>query len=192
MADPAPAECGVLDLGFARIRCNACAHEYLLAFSCKCREFFPNCHAKRLAIWAQWLNATLLAPVSQLHLHLLITDGGFQPDGTFVLWPAHDTARLTEAFRRAVLLLFARLAPILDRPRLSFLSRCGVGRKRTSGGTGGGQGRRCRWPPFRSVVDPAKEAGGRLRALAAEPPGSSCTYPGPRANARRAACARSR
>ena len=44
------------------------------------------------------------------HLHLLVTDGGFRPDGTFVTWPAHDTARLTEAFRRAVLRLFVRLA----------------------------------------------------------------------------------
>ena len=43
------------------------------------------------------------------HLHLLVTDGGFRPDGTFVSWPAHDTARLTEAFRRAVLRLFVRL-----------------------------------------------------------------------------------
>ncbi len=42
------------------------------------------------------------------HLHLLVTDGGFRPDGTFVTWPAHDTARLTEAFRRAVLRLFVR------------------------------------------------------------------------------------
>jgi Putative transposase len=47
------------------------------------------------------------------HLHLLVTDGGFRPDGTFVAWPAHDTARLTEAFRRAVLRLFVRLA-LLD------------------------------------------------------------------------------
>ncbi|MFN7529935.1 MAG: transposase, partial [Gemmatimonas sp.] len=38
-----------------------------------------------------------------------MTDGGFRPDGTFVSWPAHDTARLTEAFRRAVLRLFVRL-----------------------------------------------------------------------------------
>jgi hypothetical protein len=38
------------------------------------------------------------------------TDGGFRPDGTFVSWPAHDTARVTEAFRRAVLRLFVRLA----------------------------------------------------------------------------------
>ena len=43
------------------------------------------------------------------HLHLLVTDGGFRPDGTFVAWPVHDTERLTEAFRRAVLRLFVRL-----------------------------------------------------------------------------------
>ena len=43
------------------------------------------------------------------HRHLLVTDGGFRPDGTFVAWPVHDTARLTEAFRRAVLRLFVRL-----------------------------------------------------------------------------------
>ena len=56
--------CGVLEHGFApRIRCDACAHEYLLAFSCKCRYFCPSCHAKRLAIWTQWLDTTLLAPV---------------------------------------------------------------------------------------------------------------------------------
>ena len=43
------------------------------------------------------------------HRHRLVTDGGFRPDGTFVTWPVHDTARLTEAFRRAVLRLFVRL-----------------------------------------------------------------------------------
>lgn len=165
--------CGVLEHGFARIRCDACTHEYLLAFSCKCRYFCPSCHAKRLAIWTQWLDTTLLAPVPHRqvvltipkrlrahclyrrrllgeisrvaartvtaairtltgerdlavgivaclqthgsranwhpHLHLLVTDGGFRPEGTFVSWPAHDTARLTEAFRRAVLRLFVRL-----------------------------------------------------------------------------------
>ncbi len=165
--------CGVLEHGFARIRCDDCAHEYLLAFSCKCRYFCPSCHAKRLAIWTQWLDATLLAPVPHRqvvltipkrlrayclyrrrllgeiarvaartvtaairtlpgerdlavgivaclqthgsranwhpHLHLLVTDGGFRPDGMFVSWPVHDTARLTEAFRRAVLRVFVRL-----------------------------------------------------------------------------------
>jgi hypothetical protein len=29
--------CGLLEHGFARIRCDACAHEYLLAFSCRPR-----------------------------------------------------------------------------------------------------------------------------------------------------------
>jgi len=165
--------CGILEHGFARIRCDACAHEYLLAFSCKGRYFCPSCHAKRLAIWAQWLDTTLLAPVPHRqvvltipkrlrayclyrrrllgeiarvaartltgairtltgepdlaigivaclqthgsranwhpHLHLLVTDGGFRPDGTFVSWAAHDTARLTEALRRAVLRLFVRV-----------------------------------------------------------------------------------
>ena len=48
------------------------------------------------------------------HLHLLVTDGGFRPDGTFVSWSAQDTARLTEAFRRAVLRLFVRRARSTD------------------------------------------------------------------------------
>ena len=138
----------------------------------KLPKLVGSCDAKRLAIWAQWLDTTLLAPVPHRHvvlaipkrlrayrlyrrrllgdiarvaactitaairtlmgeqdlsvgivaclqthgsranwdphLHLLVTDGGFRPDGTFA-WPAHDTARLTEAFRRAVLRLFVRL-----------------------------------------------------------------------------------
>lgn len=39
---------------------------------------------------------------------MLVTDGGFRADGTFVPWPAHDSTALTEAFRRAVLRLFVR------------------------------------------------------------------------------------
>jgi putative transposase len=42
------------------------------------------------------------------HLHLLVTDGGFRPDGTFVHLPLHDVAILTEAFRRAVLKMFVK------------------------------------------------------------------------------------
>lgn len=164
---------GIVDHGFARIRCHACTHEYLLAFSCKYRYFCPSCHAKRLAIWTEWLDTSLLAPVPHRqvvltipkrlreyclyrrrllgeiarvaactvtaairtptgerdlavgivaclqthgsranwapHLHLPVTDSGFRPAGTFVAWPVHDTARLTEAFHRAVLRLFVRL-----------------------------------------------------------------------------------
>ena len=32
-------DCGNLERGFARIRCDECHHEYLLAFSCKSRWF---------------------------------------------------------------------------------------------------------------------------------------------------------
>ena len=164
--------CGVLEHGFARVHCDACAHEYLLAFSCKARYFCPSCHAKRLALWTLWLEETLLASVPHRqvvltipkrlrtwclyrrallgdlarvaartvtdavrmlrasaisrvgvvaciqthgslanwhpHIHPLVTDGGFRADGMSFPWPAHDTAGLTEAFRRAVLRLFVR------------------------------------------------------------------------------------
>jgi hypothetical protein len=53
-------ECGVLDHGLARVRCGACTHEYLLAFSCKTRYFCPSCHAKRLGLWTLWLEDSLL------------------------------------------------------------------------------------------------------------------------------------
>jgi len=166
--------CGVLEHGFARIRCDACAHNTCsrspASASTSARAALP----KRLAIWTQWLDTTLLAPVPHRpvvltipkrvrasclyrrrllgeiarvvartvtaairtltgergltigivaylqthgsranwhpHLHLLVTDGGFRPDGTFVSWPVHDTARLTEAFHRTVLRRFVRLA----------------------------------------------------------------------------------
>jgi hypothetical protein len=173
--------CGILEHGFARVRCGSCAHEYLLAFSCKCRYFCPSCHAKRLAVWGLWLEETLLAPVPHRqvvltipkrlrayclcrrsllgeiarvaartvtaairatsgeralsvgiigclqthgsranwhpHIHMIVTDGGFRADGTFVHWPTHDPERLAEAFRRAVLRLFVRRELLCrDRP----------------------------------------------------------------------------
>ncbi len=141
--------CGILEHGFARVRCGACKHEYLLAFSCKCRYFCPSCHAKRLALWSLWLEESLLAVPKRLrpyplynrallgdlsrvsartitafirttvgepglavgivasiqthgslanwhpHLHLLVTDGGFRPDGTFVHFRYDEDARNT-------------------------------------------------------------------------------------------------
>ena len=36
-------ECGDPHFGFARVKCEECNHEYLLAFSCKCRHFCPAC-----------------------------------------------------------------------------------------------------------------------------------------------------
>ncbi len=40
-------DCGIWDNGFARIRCDACRHEMLVAFSCKQRGLCPSCSAKR-------------------------------------------------------------------------------------------------------------------------------------------------
>lgn len=42
-------ECGILAHGFLRVRCADCAHEKLVAFSCKRRGFDPSCGARRMA-----------------------------------------------------------------------------------------------------------------------------------------------
>jgi ribosomal protein S27E len=42
-------ECGILAHGFVRLRCPECAHEKLVAFSCKRRGFCPSCGARRMA-----------------------------------------------------------------------------------------------------------------------------------------------
>ena len=63
-------ECGVLAHGFVRLRCADCAHEKLVAFSCKRRGFCPSCGARRMSETAahlvgeerpfvQWTNAAL-------------------------------------------------------------------------------------------------------------------------------------
>ena len=58
-------DCGNLDRGFARLRCDHCQHEYLLAFSCKSRWFCPTRHWKisehrRLyKTGAGWLNQSV-------------------------------------------------------------------------------------------------------------------------------------
>ena len=41
--------CGILAHGFARLRCDACAQERLLAFSCKGRGVCPSCTTRRMA-----------------------------------------------------------------------------------------------------------------------------------------------
>jgi len=43
-------ECGVLAHGFARVRCESCRDELLVAFSCKGRGVCPSCNAKRAQV----------------------------------------------------------------------------------------------------------------------------------------------
>ncbi len=53
-------DCGHLHFGFARVKCEDCGHEYLLAFSCKRRHFCPSCHQKRVVEFGEWLCAEVL------------------------------------------------------------------------------------------------------------------------------------
>ena len=66
-------ECGDLESGFARIRCDHCEHEYLLAFSCKSRWFCPSCHQKNVQTTARFILEHVLAAVPHRHYVLAIT-----------------------------------------------------------------------------------------------------------------------
>ena len=57
-------ECGLLDFGFARIRCEQCKLELFLPFSCKSRTFCPSCAAKRELFFEEFLLEEVLEPTS--------------------------------------------------------------------------------------------------------------------------------
>ena len=61
-------QCGDVHAGFARIRCDTCGNEYLLAFSCKGRHFCPSCHQKRTVEFAEWICGHVLKAVPHRHL----------------------------------------------------------------------------------------------------------------------------
>ncbi|MCV5127135.1 transposase zinc-binding domain-containing protein, partial [Escherichia coli] len=42
-------QCGRLEHGFLRVRCESCHAEHLVALSCKRRGFCPSCGARRMA-----------------------------------------------------------------------------------------------------------------------------------------------
>jgi hypothetical protein len=41
-------DCGLLCRGFARMKCDACVEQHLVAFSCKGRAFCPSCMGRRM------------------------------------------------------------------------------------------------------------------------------------------------
>jgi len=59
--------CGVLERGFARLRCGECAFERLVPFSCKGRGFCPSCGGRRMTERAAHLVDAVLprVPVRQ-------------------------------------------------------------------------------------------------------------------------------
>jgi len=62
-------DCGTVEVGFARLKCDACGAEKLLTLSCKQRGLCPSCDAKRAAAFAAFLKDELLENVG----HTLIT-----------------------------------------------------------------------------------------------------------------------
>ena len=60
-------DCGDPHNGFARVKCNHCGHEYLLAFSCKRRHFCPSCHQKRVVEFGEWLCVDVLKKIPHRH-----------------------------------------------------------------------------------------------------------------------------
>jgi len=63
--------CGILEYGFARVRCATCRDELLVAFSCKNRGVCPSCSARRMADTAAHLRDQVFpaVPLHQLGLH---------------------------------------------------------------------------------------------------------------------------
>ena len=180
-------DCGDLRCGFARVRCDHCGHEYLLAFSCKRRHFCPSCHQKRVVEYGEWLltdvlkkvphrhwvfsipkrlriyfmyDRSLLGKLSKCawkvtraflksavpreeavpgasiaiqtygdflnynpHLHAIVTDGCFLPDGSFVGVPGFHAEDLEEAFQYEVLKMLKREGKINDAIIENMLSR---------------------------------------------------------------------
>ncbi|MFZ9752663.1 MAG: transposase zinc-binding domain-containing protein [Cyanobium sp.] len=68
-------ECGILVHGFLRVSCAECAHEKLVAFTCKRRGFCPSCGACRIAETAAVLVDRVVprVPVRQWVLSFPIT-----------------------------------------------------------------------------------------------------------------------
>jgi len=70
-----PLGCGLLEHGFARVRCEACRAEFLVAFRCKGRHFCPSCRARRLAEWSLGLGEPLLLDVPHREVVLTLPSG---------------------------------------------------------------------------------------------------------------------
>jgi hypothetical protein len=57
-------ECGDLTHGFARLPCDHCGRELVLAFYCKGRSFCPSCNMKRALQFFDWLPTEVLEGVA--------------------------------------------------------------------------------------------------------------------------------
>ena len=55
--------CGDLTKGFARLHCDKCNKDYLLAFSCKGRWFCPSCHQKKVLLFGEFITNSVAYPL---------------------------------------------------------------------------------------------------------------------------------
>ena len=119
--------CGILAHGFMRLRCDGCARELLVAFSCKLRGICPSCGTRRMAQTAaylvecviprvpvrQWVlsfpiplrslfavHPELLAPVLQI-IHRVITTFLIQQTGVERIHAATGAITLIQRFGSA-------------------------------------------------------------------------------------------
>ncbi|MCC6133742.1 MAG: transposase zinc-binding domain-containing protein, partial [Acidobacteria bacterium] len=68
-------DCGIFERGSARIRCQDCKDEYLLAFSCEGRGLCPFCGAKREVEFAAFLQDEVVADVGHAQWVFTIPKG---------------------------------------------------------------------------------------------------------------------
>jgi hypothetical protein len=85
--------CGDFSEGFSRLRCDACGHDLLVAFSCHGRSICPSCCGRRMANVAAFLVDRVLPDV---------------PLRQYVLSLPHELRRLA-AFKADVLTALARI-----------------------------------------------------------------------------------
>ena len=55
------------------------------------------------------------------HWHAIVLEGGFSPDGRFLFLPIHDTPKLTEAFRCAIIKLLLSKSLITEESASALL-----------------------------------------------------------------------
>ena len=80
--------CGILAHGLARLRCDGCAAERLVAFSCKGRGVCPSCNTRRMFEVAAHLGDAVLPPVPVRQWVLSLTCGGEMRIISFITLPS--------------------------------------------------------------------------------------------------------
>ncbi len=119
--------CGILAHGFARLKCEDCGHERLLAFSCKGRGICPSCNTRRMAEVAAHITDHVL-PHLPVRQWVLTLPKRLRP---FLHHNPDIAGAVLQIFIRAVRTALCRTSPGAPRDAqlgaLTFLHRFGSG-----------------------------------------------------------------